>query len=99
MSTTLERRLDKLMKHHGLDDSPIIAGRMEPQHWARIKWNKDIQVVLWYPDKDDTDRVERLADIERLKKSVSYLVLVSQSDGGAIWKDGKCIKDNGLGHE
>jgi len=96
MSTTLERRLNKLMKQHGLDDSPIIAGRMEPEHWARIKWNKDIHVILWYPEKYDSDKTERLADIERLKKCVSNLSLVFQSDGYAIWENGKCTKDGGL---
>ena len=94
--TNLRSRLDKLLKQRGLDDSPIVTGRMEPQHWARIKWNNDIQVILWYPEEYESDRAERLTDIERLKKSASYLGLVSQSNGYAIWENGQCTKDGGL---
>ncbi len=84
------------MQRHGMDDSPIVADRMEPRHWARIKWNRDIRIILWYPDTNDSDRVERLADIEQLKQCVKYLTLISQNDGYAIWENGKCTKDGGL---
>ena len=98
MTEAQKRRLDKLVTKLGLDDGkPIITGRMEPEHWARIKWNRNIQVILWYPNKNDDDRTERLADIERLKKAVNRLGLISQGDGYAIWENGKCIKDGGLG--
>ena len=98
MTAALKRRLDKLVTQLGLDDGkPIVTYRMEPEHWARIKWNRNIQVILWHPDKNDDDRIERLADIERLKKAVNRLCLISQGDGHAIWENGKCIKDGGLG--
>ncbi len=46
----------------------------------------------------EPDRTERLADIERLKKCVRHLALISSGDGYAVWEDGECTKDGGLGH-
>ncbi len=96
--TNLSSRLDKLENRFGLDDAPIFF-RLEPRDWTRISMNKNIPVIYLHPDKNDHDRVERLSDIARLKEAGNLLILISQSDGGAIWEDGKCINDNGLGHE
>ena len=77
-----------------------------PIHLDRIKWNKNYQIVFWYPEKYpnmyDLEKDAKLADFVRLKKCVNYLALISQrdedEDGYAIWENGKCTKDGGLGH-
>lgn len=94
----LKNRLDNLESQLGMDDSPILF-RLEPKDWVRIKLNRNIPVIYLHPDKNDHDWDERLAEIERLKKAVNRLTLFSQSDGYAVWENGECINDGGLGHE
>lgn len=94
----LRGRLDKLENRFGLDESPFLF-QMESRAWERIRLNRNIPVIYFHPDKNDDDRVERLAEIDQLKKSVKRLTLISQGDGYAVWEDGECIVDGGLGHE
>jgi len=97
--TNLKGRLHKLESQFGFNEKLIYRYRLEPDDWKKIRFNKDIFVVVWHPDKDDNDRIERLAEIDELKKSVARLGVVSQYDGYAVWENGKCIKDGGLGYE
>jgi len=100
MTGNLERRMDALETKSGMSSqAPILAYCLKPMDWAKIRFNKNIQVILFRPDECDKDRIERLADIEQLKTSGVHVSVVSQSDGWATWKDGKCIKDGALGHE
>lgn len=98
--TTLKRRLVVLEARRGINnDLPIYAYKLESMHWSRIRVNRNIHIVLFHPDHYDTDRLERLADIERLKRNGRHVTVISQSDGWATWKDGVCTEDQGLGYE
>ncbi len=97
--TNLKNRLNKLENRSGLNGKPIFAYRMEPQHWTKIKLNKSIDVVVFRPEPTDHDRIERLTEIDQLKKSGVRLTVISEGDGWATWKDGRCLNDGGLGHE
>lgn len=56
-------------------------------------------VIIFRPERHDHDQVERQAELDRLKTSGKYVIVLSDGDGYAVWNKGQCIVDGGLGHE
>jgi len=61
--------------------------------------NSNMPIIVFQPEPNDHARIERQAEIDQLKKSGRQIIILSLGDGWAVWKDGLCVSDGGLGHE
>lgn len=61
---------------------------------AKVRINQPL--ILFKPELRDHDKDEQTAHIKRLIKTGRHVILLSDGDGWATWKDGKCITDGGL---